>query len=50
MKRISLTEEDFKKLTDGEVVEQDEVQIILQDIGWNKMLEIIEDNYNGIDV
>lgn len=49
MKKLVLTEEDFQKLTNGEVVEQDGVQIILQDIGWPRMLTIIKSNMHNID-
>jgi len=41
--RIVLTEEDFKTLISGGVVEQDGAKIILQDIGYSRMLELLMD-------
>jgi hypothetical protein len=35
------TDEDFQTLVSGGIVEQDGVQIILQDIGYLRMIEII---------
>lgn len=46
-KRISLTEEDFKTLISGGIVEQDDVQIALQDIGYHRMKEIIQEKQNN---
>lgn len=43
-KRILLTEKDFKKLTSGKIVEKDNVEIALQDIGYFHMLQIIKYN------
>jgi len=43
-KRILLDEEDFKKLTKGEIVEKDDVQIALSDIGYFRMADIIVEN------
>ena len=45
MKRIVINEEDFKKLTKGEIVEKDDTKIILSDIGWHTMMEIISSNW-----
>ena len=42
--RIILTVEDFAKLTAGQVVEQDGAEIILEDIGYIEMMNIILDN------
>jgi hypothetical protein len=39
--RISLTEQDFRALVHGMVVTRDDVQIALQDIGWNRMMDAI---------
>lgn len=41
--RISLTEEDFKNLVNGRIVTVDNVQIALQDIGYDRMQEILDD-------
>lgn len=41
MKRILLDYEDFEKLTKGEVVKKDDVEIALEDIGYYNMVEII---------
>lgn len=43
-KRILFTEEDFKKLTKGEVIKKDDIEIALSDIGYDRMLGIIADN------
>lgn len=40
-KRIVLTEEDFKSLISGGIVNKDGVKIILQDIGYDSMINII---------
>ena len=41
MKRILLDIEDFEKLTKGEVVKKDDVEIALSDIGYFNMIDII---------
>jgi len=41
-KRISLSEDDFKTLVSGGIVEQNGVKIILRDIGYIRMSEIID--------
>lgn len=43
---ILLDEEDFGKLTKGEVVEKNGVKIALQDIGYDVMFDIMDKNYN----
>jgi uncharacterized protein (DUF1697 family) len=43
--RILLTEEDFIKLTSGEIVEKEEVKFALQDIGFERMSSIIAGNF-----
>lgn len=40
--RIVLNEEDFTTLVSGGVVDKDGVKIILQDIGYSSMINIIE--------
>ena len=40
-KRILLTEEDFEILISGGVIKKDDVEIALQDIGYNVMFEAI---------
>jgi len=44
MVKVLLTQEDFKKLTNGEVLNKGGVQIALQDIGWAQMVETIHEN------
>lgn len=44
MKRILLTYEDFEKLTKGEIIQKDDVQIALEDIGYYNMIDIIIDH------
>jgi predicted GTPase len=44
MKRILLDQEDFEKLTKGEIVRKDDVEIALSDIGYYNMIEIIISN------
>jgi hypothetical protein len=44
MKRILLESEDFEKLTSGEIIKKDNVEIYLTDIGWYKMMAIIRNN------
>lgn len=46
--RILLGEEDFDRLTSGEVIEQDGVKIALSDIGYDRMLQIIEPKLQGL--
>lgn len=41
MKRIILDYEDFDKLTKGEIVKKDDVEIALSDIGYYNMIDII---------
>lgn len=41
--RVSLTEEDFEKLVGGEIVECEGVEICLQDIGYYRMISILQD-------
>lgn len=45
-KNILLDEEDFQKLTKGEVIEKDGIKIAIQDLGYTKMIDILEENYN----
>lgn len=40
--RIILDEEAFDELTSGKVVDREGVKIILQDIGYVRMIEILE--------
>lgn len=47
MKRILLEQEDFEKLTRGEIIQKDDTQIALSDIGYFNMIHIIEDNLVG---
>lgn len=53
MIRIILTEQNFKDLTAGKVVKVNEgeenVEIILADIGFYEMSQIIMDNWNKIE-
>jgi len=42
MTRVVLSEQDFTKLINGEVVEKNEVQFILEDIGYHQMIAIIQ--------
>jgi hypothetical protein len=44
-KKILLNEEDFEKLTIGEVIEKDGVKIALEDIGFLQMFDIMDRNY-----
>ena len=46
-KYILLDDEDFKKLTKGDVIEKDGVKIALQDIGYNIMFDILDENYDN---
>lgn len=43
-KRILLDQDDFRKLTNGEIVTKDNVDIALSDIGWDNMITTIYDN------
>jgi hypothetical protein len=50
-KRILLTEDDFKTLVRGNIVVQDGVEIALQDIGYHRMREILNEvDRNGGNV
>ena len=44
MKRILLEYEDFEKLTKGEIIQKDGVEIALSDIGYNLMIQIVKEN------
>ena len=46
-KNILLNEEDFDKLTKGEVIEKDGVKIALEDIGFLKLFDIMDKNYEN---
>jgi hypothetical protein len=46
MKRILLNQEDFEKLTRGEIIQKDDVEIALSDIGYYNMIDIILTNKN----
>lgn len=46
MVNILLDEEDFRKLTKGEVVEKNGIKIALQDIGYDVMFNIMDKNYD----
>jgi len=41
-KRIVLTENDFDVLISGKILEKENVKVILQDIGYVRMLEMIK--------
>lgn len=41
MRRIVLSEENFKTLINGGIVKKDGIQIALSDIGYNVMIEMI---------
>ena len=43
MKKVLLTEEHFRALVSGEIVNVGGVDVALQDIGWFNMIDIIED-------
>jgi hypothetical protein len=45
MKRVVLDQDDFEKLTKGEVVKKESVEIALSDIGYNLMIQILKENY-----
>jgi len=40
-KRVLLDEEDFEKLVSGGVIEQNDVEIALSDIGYYNMIDLI---------
>ena len=40
-KRILLDNEDFNKLTGGEIITKDGIDIALSDLGWDHMIELI---------
>jgi len=42
--RILLTDEDFTRLTKGEILKKGDVQIALQDIGYLRMMETIAEH------
>lgn len=46
-KRILLTQEDFQTLISGGIVKQDDVEIALQDIGYQRMRDIITKEINS---
>jgi len=41
-KRVLLDSDDFKKLTKGEIISKNGIEIALSDIGWDYMIEIIK--------
>ena len=45
-KRIMLSYDDLDKLTKGEIITKDGVDIVLSDIGWYNMIDIIKMNMN----
>jgi len=49
-KRMMLDTDDFKKLTKGEIITKDGIDIALGDIGWYRMLEIIRTNMVDSDI
>lgn len=40
--RIALDEDDFYRLVSGEQITKEGVEMILQDIGWDRMRTLIE--------
>jgi hypothetical protein len=47
--RILLDQIDFEKLTRGEVIKKESVEIALSDIGYHQMIDILNENlYNSI--
>ena len=42
--RILLDQNDFEKLTRGEIIKKESVEIALSDIGYNLMIQIIKEN------
>ena len=46
-KRLLLTEEDFTTLVSGNILVRDGVEIALQDIGYRRMVQIIENQDGG---
>jgi hypothetical protein len=49
-KRVLLTEDDFKTLVSGNIVVQDGIEVALQDIGYHRMREILNEVDRGGDV
>jgi len=47
--RIVLDQDDFDKLSRGEVIKKESVEIALSDIGYYKMIDILEHNLYGSD-
>jgi predicted GTPase len=47
-KRVLLNKEDFQKLTKGEIITKDGVDIALSDIGYHYMIEIIRNNWKSL--
>jgi hypothetical protein len=47
--RIVLDQDDFDKLSRGEVIKKESVEIALSDIGYYKMIDILENNLVGSD-
>ena len=45
MKRIVIDYDDLDKLVQGKVLEKDDIKIILSDLGWYNMMEIIIKNH-----
>jgi len=45
IKNILLNKKDFEKLTKGEVIEKDGIKIAIQDIGYQTMINILDENY-----
>jgi len=41
--RIVIDEQKFRELVSGKIVQDGNVKIILQDIGWINMMDIIDD-------
>ena len=48
MIRIKITEKDFNELIKGKIVEQNGVQIILEDMGYVRMLEMIKKEWEKL--
>lgn len=44
-RRVALSQADFRKLVRGEVVRQDNVEIILMDIGFDMILTEVNEAY-----
>lgn len=45
--RISLSEEDFRKLIAGEIIIKGDIHICLQDIGYDNMIQCVVDQQNS---